>query len=571
MKRCTVILVGLALLILSATQLPAQLTSATLTGVVSDPSGAVVPQAKVKLVNEKSGDTRETVTNSDGYYTFAGMAVGDLTYKLTVEAKGFVTYDAPGILLLGGEKRNVNVTLKVGNTSETVEVMGVADSIVPVDSGEKSETLTTKELQNYVQVGSNAAEYIKIMPGFGISNGTNNIANYTGEVIGINGNGAGGSQSPLNGAYSYNGLPTNSLDITADGAHVSDPGCNCDTPVNPNSDMVSEFKVLAGNFSAENQKGPIVISSIAKSGGSESHGSGFFYARDYVMNANDWIDNKDGVPIPQTKYFYPGGTIGGPVLIPGTNFNKNRNKLFFFTGFEYFYQTLDTGLLRATVPTAGELTGNFSPAEVAKEGNITASGGPPGQLNAAALQQAPGGIMPASLIDPNMLALMKLYPQANANPNATGGYNYVQAETFNQNSWQWMSRVDYSISDSTKLFVRYNIQREVQLFPIGLWSAATTQAIPYPTPIQGKNGSDSVTASLTHVFSPTMTNEFVFGYTYIAFPNVFADPTKVNRNNVGYTYPTLFKNGSTQIPYITGSGELPTIGTYGGFEVGGPT
>jgi hypothetical protein len=180
MKRCTVILVGLALLILSATQLPAQLTSATLTGVVSDPSGAVVPQAKVKLVNEKSGDTRETVTNNDGYYTFAGMAVGDLTYKLTVEAKGFVSFDAPGILLLNGEKRNVNVTLKVGNTSETVEVLGVADSIVPVDSGEKSETLTTKELQNYVQVGSNAAEYIKIMPGFGISNGTNNIANYTG-------------------------------------------------------------------------------------------------------------------------------------------------------------------------------------------------------------------------------------------------------------------------------------------------------------------------------------------------------------------------------------------------------
>ena len=281
--KSTVFLVGLALLILSATNLPAQFTSATLTGVVSDPSGAVVPQAKVKLVNEKTGDARETITNNDGYYTFSGMAVGDLSYKLTVEAKGFVTFDAPGISLLGGEKRNVNVTLKVGNTSETVEVLGVADSIVPVDSGEKSETLTTKELQNYVQVGSNAAEYIKIMPGFGISNGTNNIANYTGETIGINGNGAAGSQSPLNAAYSYNGLPTNSLDITADGAHVSDPGCNCDTPVNPNSDMISEFKVMAGNFSAENQKGPIVIwLPSPESGGSEFHGSMFFYARDYA-------------------------------------------------------------------------------------------------------------------------------------------------------------------------------------------------------------------------------------------------------------------------------------------------
>jgi hypothetical protein len=77
----------------------------------------------------------------------------------------------------------------------------------------------------------------------------------------------------------------------------------------------------------------------------------FFYARDYVLNANDWIYNKDGVPLPQNKYFYPGGTIGGPVLIPGTNFNKNRNKLFFFTGFEYFYQVLNASLIRATVPT----------------------------------------------------------------------------------------------------------------------------------------------------------------------------------------------------------------------------
>ncbi len=501
MKIRIVLLVALALLILSGMNLPAQFTSATLTGVVSDPSGAVVPQAKVKLVNEKSGDTRETLTNNDGYYTFAGMAVGDLTYKLVVEAKGFVTFDAPGISLLGGEKRNVNIALKVGNTSETVEVLGVADSIVPVDSGEKSETLTTKELQNYVQVGSNAAEYIKIMPGFGIQNGTNNKANYSGEVIGINANGDAGSQSPLNNAYSYNGLPGNSLDITADGAHVSDPGCNCDTPVNPNSDMIAEFKILASNFSAENQKGPIVISSIAKSGGSEFHGSGFFYARNYSLNANDWVNNKDQVPQPQNKYYYPGGTIGGPVLIPGTRFNKNRNKLFFFTGFEYFYQVLDTGLLRATVPTAGELTGNFSPAEIAKEGTITASGQAPGALNAAALAMFPGGQIPSTMIDPNMVALMKLYPQANKDPNTTGGYNYVQAETFNQNNTQWMSRLDYSISDNTKLFVRYNLQRETQQFPVGLWWRQTDQ-VPYPTPVLGKNKSDSVTASLDARIQP---------------------------------------------------------------------
>ena len=80
------------------------------------------------------------------------------------------------------------------------------------------------------------------MPGFSVTNGTSNHSNYTGQTIGINGNGDSGSQSPLNASSAYNGLPTNSLDIVADGAHVSDPGCNCDTPVNPNADFLQEFK-----------------------------------------------------------------------------------------------------------------------------------------------------------------------------------------------------------------------------------------------------------------------------------------------------------------------------------------
>ncbi|HXI42968.1 MAG TPA: carboxypeptidase-like regulatory domain-containing protein, partial [Bryobacteraceae bacterium] len=533
---------------------------ATLTGMVSDPSGAVVPNAKVHLRNESTGSLRDTVTNGDGYFTFASLAVGDFTYDLTVEAQGFVVYKASGIALGGGEKRNINITLKVGPTTESVEVMASSEQLTTVDSAEKSATLATKELQNYVQVGSNAAEYIKIMPGFALNNGTSNKANYDGQVIGINGNGDAGSQSPLNNAFSYNGLPGNSLDITADGAHVSDPGCNCDTPVNPNSDMIAEFKVQMSNFSAENQKGPIVASSVAKWGTSQFHGSGFFYARNYVLNANDALNNATQTARPQNKYYYPGGTIGGPVLIPGTGFNKNRNKLFFFTGFEYFYQVLDTGLLRATVPTPGMLQGNFSPAEIAKIGPYTAAGAPPGQLNAAAQAQFPGGVIPANLIDPNMVALAKLYPAPNHTPTLDQPFNYIQSEIFNQNNTQWMSRVDYNISDNTKLFVRYNLQRETQLFPVGYWWRNTDQ-VPYPTPLAGKNLSDSVTASLTHVFSPSMTNEFVFGYTYIGFPTYFQDPKKVDRATVGYSYQGLYKNGVSQIPSIGawGSAEAALI------------
>ena len=166
------------------------------------------------------------------------------------------------------------------------------------------------------------------------------------------------------------------LDITADGAHVSDPGCNCDTPVNPNSDFLQEFRVLTSNFSAENQKGPVLITSVTKAGGQQYHGSAFFSARNYVLNANDALNVANKQERPQNKYYYPGGSLGGPVP-------KTHNKLFFFTGFEYYYQVLDTGLLRATVPTPGMLGGDFSSTELQKIGDAsnnynTAAGAPAG-------------------------------------------------------------------------------------------------------------------------------------------------------------------------------------------------
>jgi hypothetical protein len=184
-----------------------------------------VPNAKITLTNKTSGDVRRTVTNAEGYFTFASVPVA--TYELSVEAQGFVLYKLSDIALQGAERRNVDVVLKVGTTDQTVTVVAESDLIVPVDSGEKSATLTTKQLQDFSVVGRSAAEFIKVMPGFAIANtGTENRSNFSGEVIGINGNGEGGSQSALNNAFSVNGLPSSSLDITADGAHVSDPGCN---------------------------------------------------------------------------------------------------------------------------------------------------------------------------------------------------------------------------------------------------------------------------------------------------------------------------------------------------------
>jgi Carboxypeptidase regulatory-like domain len=573
MSKMVRLLLCVSLFAMVASAAWAQGIFATLTGVVIDPSQSVVAGAKVTLRNIESGSTRETASNGEGFFTFASVPVG--TYSVTVEASGFKTHKEDAIRLGGGEQRNVNIPLAVGGSTETVEVTGVQDfTVAAVDTGEKSFTLETKELQNFTQVGSNAAEYIKIVPGFGINNGTSNKAAYRGTVVGINANGDGGdSQSPLNNNFSYNGLPTNSLDITLDGAHVSDPGCNCDTPVNPNSDFLQEFKVLTSNFSAEEQKGPVVITSVTKSGGTTYHGSAFFSARNHALNANDWLNNFSGIKQPANSFYYPGGTFGGPVP-------KTHNKLFFWTGFEYFHQTLDTGLLRATVPCASLLGGDFSDASIhGCEGNtITAAGKPPnlvstnsnwtGKNGANTTLALCTGTPDGTCIDPNMLALAKLYPAPNADPNSDGGFNYVQSQIFNQNNRQWAIRGDYNISDNTKVFVRYNYQREIQLFPVGLWWRNGDQ-VPYPTPIQGKNKSDSWSGTITHVFSPTMTNETVMAYTFVGFPNVFADPAKVDRSNVGYGYAGVFGNGVKQIPSFGNSGEAALVFNPGGFEAGG--
>jgi len=142
--RCAVYVSLLAIVFLPAAS--AQSIYGTLTGIVSDPSGAVLPGANLILKDENSGSQRDTVANGDGYYTFVSLPPG--SYELSVAAKGFEGFKQTRITVRGGDKMNVNVSMKVGSTSSTVEVVAVAD-LAPVDSGEKSDRLTTAELDNF--------------------------------------------------------------------------------------------------------------------------------------------------------------------------------------------------------------------------------------------------------------------------------------------------------------------------------------------------------------------------------------------------------------------------------------
>lgn len=571
-KLAVLCVVALGLLAATAVDARGQSLTGTLSGIVTDEKGAVIPDAVVVLRNEASGDERNTRTNSEGVYNFA--AVQAATYTVTVEAQGFAKYQQTSLGFGVGDKSKVDVTLTAGGIDAAVTVTAAQDGLGAIDTGEKSATITAKQIENISIVGRSAAELIKILPGMTpISNGLQNRPGFDGSAIGINGNGDGGKQSAV-GNFSANGGRADAIDIIADGANVSDPGCNCASPVNPNPDMIQEMKVLQSNFGAENAKGPVVITSVTKAGGSEFHGTGYTYLRNYKLNSNDWNNNRANQARPENKYLFPGGNIGGPVLVPGTGFNKNRDKLFFFFGFEYYKQTLDTGLIQRVVPTEAMRAGNFSDATyMARLNNPNVSAvpyqrGADGQpvLDAAGNRVLMPSI-PGAAIDPGGRAFINSLPLPNIDPAGAGnGFNYASVIELDQNMTQAVARVDYSFSDNTKLFARYNRQRELQPFPTGLWWRPEFQ-VPFQSPIVGNNQSDSLSVSLTNVFSPTVTNEIVFGGTYINFPNNFEDREKVSRAALGYPYNGLFKNNADLMPSLEPwSGGAAGVYTPGGFD-----
>ncbi len=210
----------------------AQRMTAELNGTVVDESGGVIPGADVLLINEDSGVERRSVTNADGFFAF--VAVPASTYTVQVALQGFNTYEVTGIELNAGDCRTLrDLPLSVATIAETVSVTAEVQ-LTPLNSGEKSTTLTSDVIENIPIVSSSAAELLRILPGMTPDNRTKNSPGFTGEIIGINGNGETRRQARARSATSPPTAPRrSSLDITVDGAPGADPGCNCATSVNP--------------------------------------------------------------------------------------------------------------------------------------------------------------------------------------------------------------------------------------------------------------------------------------------------------------------------------------------------
>jgi hypothetical protein len=561
-KACRLAISTSAILCALAADARAQRITGELSGTVVDSQGGALEGAPVALASEASGTARRTETNRDGFFAFAAVPAG--TYHLTVSIPGFKTHEITGIELRGGDSRTVRtIALELAPVVETVSVeAGVA--LTPLSSGEKTATLTGDEIRTVPVVGTSAAEVLRMLPGMTpLTRGNDtNRPSFTGEVYGINGNGeyqGGGynNQSAV-GNFTPNGVRIGAMDITVDGAAANDPGCNCATPVNPNTEFVQELKVMQSNYGAEHAKGPVALSFVSKQGGRDFHGSIFGQLRDYHLNSNEWYANKLGTGRIENRFVYPGFTLSGPLLVPGTGFNRNRDRAFFFVGVEYFRQRLDTGWVRSWVPTEAMRKGDFSQA-----GSLGLTGA---YVNT--VPRVPGGIVPQEMQDPGGAILLGLFPLPNADPSRTGGYNYVRNFLSDQNGWQALARVDADLSPATRLYARYNMQRERQPFAIATWGRSNDVQTPWPSPSHGDNRSDSVTLGLTHVFDPSLTSETLLTFTYVGFENVLDDPQSVSRESLGYPYGGVFGE-SWQIPSADTSVDGlygPWYSNYGGFE-----
>ena len=560
----------LCLIVLASACFAQQLTG-TLSATVSDSVGAVVPNAKVTMTNSASGDVRTTVSNGSGYFTITAVQPG--TYSVHIEAAGFKSWDQTGIVFSQGDSRTLpNIKLEVGQVTETVEIKAGADVVIP-DNSEVSTTLNESMIEDVPILGRDAGELIKVMPGMALTNGLTQGSGFNDKVVGTN-------NGPV-GAYSSNGTqPYGSMAFMLDGANLVDPG-NAGTQIaNINQDMVSEVKVLMSSYSAEYAKGPVIFQAFSKSGGNAFHGEGYLYARNSALNSVDAYSASQGLTNPAEHFYYVGGNIGGPIIIPGLNFNKSRKKLFFWAGYEYMNQHPAATPINYNVPTAEQKTGDFtnttingldpSTPEVVNGNNTTLLA----QLQNI-WQYAYNGTssFTSAAFDPNVVPILNFMPKANITPSGSNGWNnYQYISSVPQNRWEATGKVDYAISDNDKLTVSYTRQIENDQHPIGVWWTPPW-TLPYPSNVVAATTSQEFMSNYTHVFSPTTTNEFVFTLARYINPSTLTNPKAVDRSAIGFNVKGLFGHTTSQIPNFQGpwGGAFPNIEEFsfdGSFQGG---
>jgi hypothetical protein len=502
-------------------------TAGSLRGTVSDPSGAVVPGAEVVLTDEATQFTRRALSDARGGYYFGSVQAG--SYTLTVTAAGFKAAESRGLRVSPNDTRGANVRLEIGSQNESVEVTA-AQAIISTESGAREGLLTSEEIESLTTIGRNPLELMRILPGTVTPD--QNAMEVAGKF-----SGAGATS-----ATTVNGVRGANMMVSLDGAKLQDIGANNGTLVVLNSAMISEVKIQTSNYAAEFGSAAVNVQAVTRGGSSELHAGLYNALRGHGLSSNDLARARAGGKEPKSRFQFPGVYVSGPVLIPGTRFNKRRDKLFFFVAAEIARQQVDQGTSFSIVPTAGQRQGLFGDYQGGQN------------LNQSPIVLIPSGFpgagtpAPANDLRPYMTAdgqkLLSLWPEPNF-VDPANRYNYVFDELSNVDRDEEVARIDWNVSRKTHAFARFVRDSESNDRHRGLWTNSSDVAL--PTPVRSTSLGWSFSANVTNVLSAAMTNEATFSWSRLKIDNHWADPSRVALATYGIDD---FQNPFEASPYV---------------------
>ncbi len=485
----------------------AQLASQTaLVGTVTDASGSVIPGATVVAVNLGTQDTYETTTNAQGRYSIQFVRIG--TYRITVALEGFNTFVENSVEVATNQVVRTDATLRVGDISETVDVTAAA-ALLATDSAAIKQS-----------IGQRAVEELPVS-----NRNVWTLAGTTPGVLGGTSNFVGAGQRSIQNSLALDGINTAANLLTS-------------TSMRPIVDAVTEVEVQTGSTSAEyGSYLGVHVNVVTKSGTNTFHGSQFWFLRSDALNARGFFEDRSK-PANPLRYNQFGVEYDGPVTIP--RLFDGRNRTFFMAAYEGIRSKSETSSL-ISMPTEKMRRGDFSEY-------------PGAIVNPYTLARYPGNVIPLSDLSPQALRAVQYYPL----PNRPGiGANYLANTGSDADTDQLLARIDQTIGNRVRLYVRYNWQDEVN---------GVTASIPVNSR-QAPRNNQNILVAYTHTLTPALLNDFRIGYhkvtddSYNYFSYSGLGNAGAELGIPGFDGDVRFRNPGIPSFFVTGSPELGVGGS----------
>lgn len=542
---------GIVAILLIATQssVCAQELTATLSGTVTDTSGALIPNASVTVTqNGVNGSSRVVQSNASGFYLVPSIPAG--TYSVMAVASGFESYKAKDIILNVAEKRSFNIELKAGavSTTVTVEANPIA---VDTESSAQAGTIDGVQVRELELSSRNFEQLLTLQPG---------VAN----------SGLGDEASASNTGLSVNGARANANNWTVDGADINDSGSNVTVVNTPSVDAIQEFTLQRGTYDAgygRSGGGQILVAT--KSGTSEFHGDAYEFVRNTMLDANDYFNKRSqvsqGLPNknPVNHHNVYGFTVGGPFLIPKV-YNTDRKKTFFFWS-EEWHKLTSPGSDNMPAATAFNLQGGFT-IQPTTVNSVMVPATLPANYPTACVTGwtvdpstgvGTGTILPSCYSKNSQVYLTDVFSKYQAN----NGSDYFFAYSAKNDIRDDIVRVDHYFNEKVHFYARGMNDIMPVNYPEGLWAGSnypglTNTLVDSP----GKN----VVGNLMWTISPKFVNEVEFVWAQGTYNSTIASGQFATLSAV-----TNALTKGTEV-YPDPYGRVPSVGISGvtGFSPG---